>query len=936
MNRFLLILFLFVCQWVVAQKFSIKGQVVDTLSSPMPSSTVMLLNPKDSSLINFGITDARGFFEMKNILKAEYQLRITFVGYAPYSKSLSKNDFSAPVIELGKLKLKPSTRELDEVIVKGQAAPVSVKHDTIEFNASSFKVQTNANVEDLLKKMPGMEVQSDGTIKAQGQEVQRVMVDGREFFGRDPKLATRNLPADAVKKVQVYDKKSDQSVFTGIDDGQREKTINLELKDEKRNGAFGNITGGAGTNDRWQGKANLNKFGKGKQLSFLGMGNNVNEQGFSMDDYMNFSGGSSQMGGGGGSVRLQINGDNQNGVPLNFGGRQNGIVTNYAGGLNFNRDFSSKTKLTSSYFYNRLDQNVNQLVNRINYLPTGNYNFDQQSRQLNISDNHRVNLALDHQIDSANSVRFTTSATYTTADQTIQSSSQTMNTDNQLQNQSERNTSSDANSFNLNSNLLFRHRFPKKGRSLSTNFTLGLGQNISNGRLQSSNEFFNEVAEKQEIMQINNQHTDNQTYGATISYTEPLGNRKYLEANYNFRTNLNEVNKEVYDIANDQSALNMQLSNKYNSNYLYNRPGINFRMNRPKYNFTVGASYQKSHLKGDLVLKDATIDKSFENILPVARFNYDFSSFRHFRFDYEAAMQEPTIQQLQPVVDNSDPLNLSVGNPDLKVGYSHRFNSNFTSFDPGKSVGFFAFVNSTYTTNSISYSQSIDPQTLIRLTKPVNVRDNLNMSGNFNFGFPVKKLNGRINIGPSTTFTRNVNLLNDQENTSRQYTVGGNARYDYTWNDIMFIGLSANISQQTTKYSFNTQQNQQYINSTYTTEGNVNLLKNYSFNTTFNFYSYNSQTTGFSQTIPLWNMSVSRFLFKAKSGELKLGVINLLDKSLSVSQSASVNYLQQTTTNNLGRYFMLSFTYALNKQLNPMGGDNGRRRGGPMRMIIQQ
>ena len=932
-NIFLLIAFHFVSSWVIAQKFTLRGQVTDTLSNPMPSSTVMLLNPKDSSLINFGVTDAKGLFEMKNITKNDYQVKITFVGFAHYVKNISLSDFSSPIVELGKLKLKPTTRELNEVVVRGEASPVNVKRDTIEFNASSFKVQTNANVEDLLKKMPGMEVQSDGTIKAQGEEVQRVMVDGREFFGRDPKLATRNLPADAIEKVQVYDKKSDQAVFTGIEDGQKEKTINLELKAEKRNGAFGTIMGGVGTEDRWQGKANINKFGKGEQFSFLGMGNNINEQGFSMDDYMNFSGSSSQMmgGGGGGSIRVQVGGDNQNGVPLNFGGRQTGLNTNYAGGVNYNRDISNKTKLTSSYFFNRLNQNVIQDLKRINYLPgDSSYLFNQNSVQNNGSDNHRVNLAFDHQIDSANSFRFTTSATYTTSDQNIKSNSQTTSADSILQNQSDRNTSSDANSFNLISNLLYRHRFTKKGKTFSTNFSLGLSQGKSDGKLQSTNEFFNSETGKQEIVQTNNQDTDNQSYGITLAYTEPLGNRKYLEANYSFRTNLNQVDKEVYDIANDQNAFNTLLSNKYNSNYMYNRPGFNFRVNRVKYNFALGANYQMTQLKGNLISKNTTINKSFENVLPVARFNYDFSNFKHLRFDYEASMQEPSIQQLQPVVDNSDPLNLSVGNPDLKPGYSHRFGTNFTQFDPGKFIGFFAFINSTYTTNSISYSQSINPETLVRLTKPVNMRDNFTVSGNFNFAFPVKKLNGRFSIGPNSSYTRSINLLNDQENTSKQYTLGGNVRYDYTLGDILFIGLSATISQQQTKYSFNTQQNQQFLNETYTAEGNLNFLKNYSFNSVFNFYSYTSQTTGFNQTIPLWNLSVSRFLFKAKRGELKFGVVNLLDKNLSVSQSASVNYLQQTTTNNLGRYLMVSFTYALNKQLNPMG-DGGTRRGGPGR-----
>lgn len=309
MKRFILSALLLITGCAMAQKFIIKGTVTDSSRAAMPSATVMLMSAKDSSLVNFTVTDAQGGFELRNVSRGDYRVQITFVGFAPFSKSVLASDFVSPVVSVGELQLQPATKQLDEVLVMGEKAPVTVKRDTIEFNAGSFKTQANANVEDLLKKMPGIQVETDGSIRAQGEQVQRVMVDGREFFGRDPKLATRNLPADAVDKVQVFDKKSDQAVFTGIDDGQREKTINLELKEEKRNGAFGTLTAGGGTDSRWQGRASINKFGKGSQLSLLGMGNNVNEQGFSIDDYMNFSGGTRQVMGGGGSVRVQLSGE---------------------------------------------------------------------------------------------------------------------------------------------------------------------------------------------------------------------------------------------------------------------------------------------------------------------------------------------------------------------------------------------------------------------------------------------------------------------------------------------------------------------------------------------------------------------------------------------------------------------------------------------------
>lgn len=942
MKKYLLVVVLALTSMAAfAQKFSVKGQVLDTLSSPMPSSTVMLLHAKDSALANFGVTDLKGFFEIKNIDKGDYFLKITFVGYATCMKRVT-NPAAGTVVDLGKIKMEPEAKQLSEVVVQAEKAPVTVKKDTIEFNAGSFKLKKNATVEDLLKKLPGVEVATDGTVKAQGEQVQRVMVDGREFFGRDPKLATRNLPADAIDKVQVYDKKSDQAVFTGIDDGQKEKTINLELKEEKRNGAFGTLMGGAGTEDRFQARASINRFQKGQQISLLGMGNNINEQGFSIDDYMNFTGGSQQMMGaaGGGRVQITLGGDNSqgSGVQLNTGGRQSGIMTNYAGGINYNKDLSKDTQLNSSYFYNRLEQDVTKSLTRVNYLPNGSYNFIQNSKQLSSNDNHRGNLVLDHRIDSANSLKFTATANYSESEMNLKSHSETMTVDNTLQNESDRQTYSAQNSMNLNSSLLWRHRFAKKGRSFSSTLTFGLTDTDSEGSVESLNQYYTGTTSEQEILQTNTQATNSLSYGATASYIEPLGGRKYLEANYNFRTNANEVDRDVYDQNGSTPVYNTRLSNQYTSNYIYNRPSLNLRINRQKYNIVVGAGYQMTNLKGDLISRDTSIDRTFKNVLPTMRLNYDFSNFKHLRLDYETSMQEPTIQQLQPVVDNSDPLNIYVGNPALKPAYVHRTSLNFTTFDPAKFINLFAFLMGTYTRDAITNSQTIN-ENLVRVTQPVNVMDNLNLSANINFGFPIKKLNSRFNVGPTASANRAINLLNNQEYTTHQRNLGGSARYNYTYKEILTVDLSANLTHQETTYDFDAQQqsnqmqDQVYFNKSYIAETNLNFLKNYALNASFEYLIYNSKTTNYNQEIPYLNLYISRYVLKNKVGEIKVGVNNLLDKSLSVTQSATSNYYQQETTNNLGRYYMVTFTYALNKQLNPMGGGMRRPGGGRMMMI---
>lgn len=914
MKKIILLVFLgMVTVPTVAQKFIVKGQLLDSGSVGLPSATIMILQSKDSSLVNFGTSNAEGFFEIRNVAAGDYFLKVSYIGYQTLVKRFATQPGSQEV-NLGKLSMSSQSKLLNEVTVKGEKQPVVVKKDTIEFNATAFKTKANATVEDLIKKMPGIEVATDGTVTAQGEQVQRVMVDGREFFGKDPKLATRNLPADAVEKVQVYDRKSDQAVFTGIDDGQREKTMNLELKEEKRHAAFGNGMAGAGSNQRWQARSSINRFDKGNQLSFLGMGNNINQQGFSFGDYANFGGGGA--GGGNNNTGAQI------------AGQQNGIVTNAAGGVNSNTSYNKeKTKVNSSYFYNHLDQNLVTDLQRVNYQNNGTYNFSQQSRQNTVNDNHRVNLTVEQKIDSFNSVKFNTNLSYNTSGQTVSSAGKTWNVGNTaLRNENSQLTNTTSTGFTLSSNVLWRHRFTKKGRTLTTNLTYAYANNGANGSLQSTNNFYLPKDSVSVVSQTNSQSTISPTYGVTVTYTEPLGKRKYLEFDYSITSDINKVTRDVYDWQNEQPTLNNNLSNRYNSNYLYSRPGINFRVNRDKYNFTVGTAFQQTMLNGQLLLKNESINRTFQAVLPVLHFNYDFAMGKRLRIDYTTSMQEPTISQLQPIINNSDQLNLTTGNPQLQPAYANQLRMNFNSFNPDSFLSFFALINGNYTTNAIVNSQTTSALG-VRLTKPVNVGTGASLSGNFAIGIPFSAIKSRVNVGPNYSVSRNINLINSEENTMVQQTIGGLVRYNFTLDEILIVDLSANLSKQETSYSFNSQQNQSFFNQTYSSEVNVNFLKNYSFNTELNYYDYRSATTQFHQTIPLWNASVSRYLLKNKSGELKFGVINLLDKNLSVTQTASTNYLQQQTTNNLGRYLMLSFTYILNKQLNPMNGVRERGRG---------
>ncbi len=920
---------------VQAQSFTIKGKVADTEGVALPNTTLLLLNANDSTMVNYGLTNTEGLFEIHHVRRLSYLLRITYVGYA--TRVLSVEPPTGDILDMGVIELEDARTLLKEVLVQEERIPMRLRGDTIEYDALAFRVQPNEVVEELLKRLPGIEVQSDGSIVAQGEEVQRVLVDGREFFGRDPRMATQNLPADAVSKVHVFDERSEQTRFSGIDDGQRERTMNLELKDDRKQGMFGNTSLGYGPDDRFTGRTNLNRFDAKGQYSLLGMGNNLNQQGFSVADYLNFSGGVQRLTGGGGSFQTGSRGGNSMGVPINFDGRSgsNGIMTSYAGGLNMSREMFGTTDVTASYFYNQLDHDMTQDTERENYLPTGNYDFRQISEQDNQNYNHRMNLRVDHTINDNNSLLLTTNGTFNRTNTFLQSNSSTIGTDGHLQNASDQMNSADGQRMNVSSNLLWRKRFGIPGRTLTMGVDLNASTNEQEGRLEAMNRFFTDNQTEQLIVQDNFQESLNRTFGGNLSYTEPLGNRTYLEANYRITQNRNEVDQLVFDVINNNNVINEQLTNVYNNTYLYQRGGINLRLNRDNYNVTVGSSIQSSSLQGELVSLGQEISRNYLNILPVVRFNYEFSTFRRFSANYETSVQEPSILQLQPIVDNRDPLNIYSGNPDLRPAFRNRWTMRFNSFNPVNSLGYFAFITADYITNAITNSVMVDDR-LVRTIMPVNTVNNFNIRGNFNVNFGIAPLKSRLMVGTTLSRTQSTDILNEVQQRITNNMLSGNIRYNFRPADAFEANLSANLNQQLTAYEFSTLE-QAYLNQTYTAETNLSFLRYYRLNLGFRYQIYEGRTTDFDRKIPMLDFGFSRTFLRNNSGELRLTGFNLLNQDLGVTQRMDTNFMEQQVTNSLGRYFLLTFTYSLNRSLNVFDGagqGSGHGSGRGMRAIM--
>ncbi|WP_247237307.1 outer membrane beta-barrel family protein [Telluribacter sp. SYSU D00476] len=916
------LLLYWLCAPALAQtpaKVSIRGAAVDSASHPLDGATVMLLSGQDSSLVSFARSQSNGGFEFKNVDNRAYLLQITYVGLQKYTQPLDVQP--TPTLDLGTLHLLPVPKDLSEVLIKGERAPVQIKQDTIEYNAGSFKVQPNAVVEDLLKRLPGVEVERDGTVRAQGQQVQRVTVDGKEFFGRDPKIATRNLPADAIEKVQVLDRKSDQAQFTGIDDGQREKTINLTLKEEKKNLTFGNLTAGAGPDNRYSLRGNLNRFSKTKQLSLLGMGNNVNQQGFSMDDYMNFTGAAQRMMSGQ-RVLIQINGDEDTEIPLNFGGRTNGYLTNWAGGVNFNNQITPKTEINGSYFYNQLGQDIGQLVNRQTFLPNRTFSSTQNTAQHTGNTTHRGNLVLDQKIDSSNSFRWTNRFDYRQNNAAVTGESRAFAGNGELENEGVRTTFSQNDGIRLNSELLLRHQFRKKGRTLSSTLTFGLDQNDRNGTLNATNRFFDGDSAVptriDTLRQQNEQTNDRQNYGVTLSYTEPIAKRKYLELNYAWQKALNDVDRRVYDLGGEglSRRLNQQLSNQFHNSFTYQRGGFNLRTNQKKYNGSIGLSVQQSSLRGELVRQDVDINRSFLNALPNARFQYNLGDTRNLNLTYDTDVREPGIQQLAPVVDNTDPLNIYEGNPSLRPEYNHRFTLRYFDFNALRSSNLFGFLNFTYTANRITDSQQIDER-LVRTFRPVNVRNDYTFNGDVSKGFRIRPINTRVSVSTNLLYNRSITPVNNIDNQTRRLVSRNTLRLEYRYKEVFDIAASARLTYNQTAYSLNTSLNQRFTNQNYDIEANWHIGKVIHLSSTLDYAIYNFPDSDFSQRVPIWNASVAHAFLKNKRGELKLSAVDLLNRNVVINRVAQANFVQDEQIRSLQRYFLLSFTYSLGAKPKP-------------------
>lgn len=898
-----------------SQNNQIEGQVVDSSGVGLPAANVVLLEKKDSVFVLFGLTDEAGRFSLKRVEPGDYILQTSYLGYKNHWESVTIAPGQGK-LDLGKQVLEPTSVLLNDVEVTASRTPLSMHKDTLEYNAAVFKTQPGAVVEDLLKKLPGIQVQPDGTIKAQGKTVQNVLVEGKEFFGQDPKIATKNLPADAVNKVQVFDKKSESAEFTGIEDGRDERTINLKLKDGKKQGYFGKANVGAGTEGRYEGNFNINRFGRRTQMSAIGMANNNNQQGFSFQDYINFMGGLSNFmsggGSGGGSMRLSFNIED-GGVPMGPM-LDRGFTESWAGGANFNTDFSKRSSLSANYFYNRLENDIERNATRLNSLGTSDFNSDEAEDRINRNANHRLNLTFKHKVDSFQNLTFRSKFNFN--DGLFQSlgNSHTFDTLGTLQNQGTRDYYANGQTFKGDASLTYRLRFGRKGRALIANASGVFGDEKRNGTLYSNNEFPQQIPAFNSVVNQRQAYSDaTNNYGGSLAYTEPIGRQRYLETRVEHQQYLNTTDKNFYDRITTPTAgevFNPLLSRSFQRGYRYDRAGLSIMQNRPKYNLSAGAALQYSQLDGDIQGLEQPLQRTFTRVLPRAFFNYDLKTTRHLNLEYNTSLREPSLEQLQPAVDNSDPLNVYTGNPELQPEYAHNLSTSFMNFDQFTMSSFFVSLNTTYTSHRITNAATID-SLFRRYVHPVNVDNDYAVNAHTSYNTPLRPLKINLNTRLDNTYNRGILFVNEQENTTDRWLNTLEVSFDNrrkVWTD---WSIGASVSHNSTHYSVNTSLNQSFINQHYFGEITVFPNKKWALGTGIDCAVYSKEAFGQQRTIPLWRGSVTRYVLKNNKGQIKLSAFDLLNKNIGISRSSQFNYLEEERVRNLARYFMLSFSYSL-------------------------
>ena len=878
---------------------NVTGSVVEQGSdTPIEQATVRLLNVKDSAMVRGVVSARNGSFTLKNVKKGSYLLHITFIGYDPLYQPLQITGKKNPV-NVGKLELSDGAIELGEAVVIGKAPEVTVRNDTVEYNADSYKVTEGSVLEDLLKKMPGVEVDSEGKITVNGKEVKKVMVDGKEFFSDDPKVASKNLPAKMIDKLQVLDKKSDLAQMTGFDDGEEETVINLTVKPGMKQGWFGNAYGGYGSKDRYEGNAMVNRFVNNDQITFMGGANNTNNMGFSDLASTMFSG----MGGGGGR---------RGGF-----GAGSGITSSGNAGLNFSKEFKpDKLTLGGNTRYSHSDNDARSKSDRQNILPGDSSSYDNsEAMSRTKSDNFGVDFRLEWKPDTMTQLIFRPSFSFSHSMNDNFSDATTLDNERDTVNTNKSSNYSESNGYNLNASIDFSRKLNNKGRVFSATLSGGNSDSYSDGMNRSDIVYFNQTdALKNSIIDQRSRY-DNKgfNYRAYVSWVEPIGHNNFIQATYSISQRKQEALKNVYNQDADgiYNVLDSAYSQSYRNNFISQRASLSFKSQRAKFNYTIGLNLDPSYSSSENFVGDTTLSKitrKVVNLSPMAQFNYMFDKRTNLRIMYNGRTSQPSMTQLQPVADISDPTNITIGNPDLNPRYTNNVFIRFQQFTPEKQRAFMIMANGSYIINDIVSYTSYNQETGVKTTTYKNVNGNYSGNVRMMLNTPLKNKKFSINSMTMASFANSNGYINEEKNTNRNLILSERGGIDFR-SSYLDLGVNGNIRYNATSNSLQKENNQNTFNygaGGYTT---IYLPLNFKIESDVNWSTNSGYGDGFKQNEVLWNASASKSFLKNNQGTLRFKIYDILQQRSNISRSITASYIQDSEYNTLGSYFMVHFIY---------------------------
>ncbi len=944
MYKYAFAILLLFSQLQFSQSNKLFGTVADSVTRQGLFGASVTISTVNNVFVKGMATDSKGKFLFESVLAGKYILKVSNVGYKTFSLRFEMKNVP---VDLKVIRLSPNDVKLGEVQVIEKPPLVIINKDTTEFIADAIQTNKDANAEDLVSKMPGVLVQ-DGKVQAHGEDVKNVLVDGKPFFGDDPTSVLKNIPAEIIERIQVFDKQSEQAEFTGFDDGNTNKTINIITRMNFRNGTFGKFAGGYGDQSKYASGGNINFFNDKQKITLLGQFNNTNEQNFASEDLLGIMSGSGGNRQGGGNVRRPGGGGGGGGgrPPGGMegggggGGRggggsdasdflvtaKNGLTNTKAAGLNYADSWNRRDEINASYFFNNTDNNSYSVLNRDYFTNiAANQKYSEDNRANSQNTNHRFNARLNYQIDTLNSILISPKLTIQKNDGisnikggTYFGSSNLNSTDNSY--------TTNLIAVNASTQLLYRRRFEARGRTISVRLNATYNSSQGDKRLYSENLYFDGLTHSDTVNQ--NSNLDKKGYGLStnLSYTEPLTENGMLQFNASYSFATDESDQKTYSYLNSQnnySVLENSLSNVYDKISKVQNYGISYNYRYNEMMINAGLSYNISKLSNQQTFPlTSNTAKNFYSILPSAMVRYSIDKGQNLMFNYRVNNNEPSVDQLQNVLDNTNSLQLSIGNPNLAQDTRHNLSLRYTLTDSESMSAFFILLNSTFTNNYIGSKTIIadvkavtykgivlNPGTQLRT--PENFDGYYNLRTMLTYTFPIGFLSSNMNLNLNGGLTKTPGMINEISNDSKNLQAGLGFVLNSNISKNLDFSISSTVTSNNVTNSSLASLDQTYLNYRSRIKFYALFWEGIVLQTDFEHRYQGGLGTSYDPNSYLWNFSVGKKMFKDDTGELRLTFYDIMNKSNNTTRSSTDYYMEDSRTNVIGSYIMLSFVYNL-------------------------